>query len=161
MKKSFTLPELSVAILIISVALLVFLVLSSNFIFNLVNAKKIFLLMQTNQSALEFLIAFRNKSLETTDFDSIQWFNNLGSGKYCLKINKTAGFVSSINLENSSQPCLFRFIFLNTPFKIFHYFDINIQNNFAYITSTSYMSDRILPKSDLSLILTNWHPLWR
>jgi len=153
MKRGITLPEISISLLIITIALIIFFNLANNLIYNLVNAKKMFLLVNANQEAIEMLIAFRNKNLESTSPQD--FLKRINSGIHCISFSTSTG---SINLNLSSQYCDFKYAQGKSGLKILNIIEITRNGDVAYITSTSKTSEVILPDHKLNIILTNWHP---
>lgn len=155
MKRGITLPEISISLLIITIALIIFFNLANNLIYNLVNAKKMFLLVNANQEAIEMLIAFRNKNLESTSPQD--FLKGINRGTYCISFSTSTG---SINLNLSSQQyCDFdEYAQGKSGLKILNKIEITRNGDVAYITSTSKTREVILPDHKLNIILTNWHP---
>jgi Tfp pilus assembly protein PilV len=64
MKKGVSLPEISIALLIIVISLVVFLTLASNYLRTVKNASELFIMNSLAQEGLELAIAWRNKQIE-------------------------------------------------------------------------------------------------
>jgi type II secretory pathway pseudopilin PulG len=156
MNKAFTLPELFISLLILSLSL-VFLVTFSNSYLSILNdIRKRYLGLNVAQAGLEYSLALRNKQIEN---NQTPWSGVSLSGSYCLSFNTTT---KNINIFPSTQPCpseipgYSRLLF----YKDFENPNNNNLNNARAIKiiSESYFGK---DKIRLDIVLTKWHPIQR
>lgn len=99
MKKGTSFPEIMIVLLVISTALLIFLKIAADYTRSLVFAKEMFALSSILHEKYQFLIAYRNKSLE--DSSSLSLYNY-----FCLDFDTST---SRIILSPSSS-CRHKFL---------------------------------------------------
>ncbi len=106
MKKGSNFPEIMISLLIISVAIIIFLKISTDYIRTLVFAKEMFLLNSALHEKYQLVIAYRNKVLEKgTSSIEIQ------PGNYCFNFD-----TSSLKIVVSSgSSCPYYFLKGNSP----------------------------------------------
>ena len=153
MKKGVTLPEVSISLLIITIALIIFFNIANNLLYNLTIAKKMFLIVNANQKALELFIAWRNKNLEAGEPQP--WFSSVTEGNYCITFSTTT---KDIILVSTNDFCPLNYTQREPEILILNKIEVNKTGDIAYITSTSKTKEGLLPEHHLNLILTNWHP---
>lgn len=162
--KGTTFGELMIVFLIISVALIIFLRIASDYIRSLVFAKEMFIMESLLQEKYQMLIAYRNKLLER-DYGPeglTQVSFNFSTGNYKIEFNTTT---EKINLTPSTSDQTFKFITgKETNFKYL----INLQNNGNYVSSTIYIYSPKIRQNLLSPlklylqgIITPWHPAFQ
>lgn len=162
--KGTTFGELMIVFLIISVALIVFLKIASDYIRSLVFAKEMFIMESLLQEKYQMLIAYRNKMLEK-NFEASGLSQNPFSftdSRYAIEFNTTTG---KITLMPISADQSLKFITgATTDFKYL----VNIQNNGNYVSTTiSIYTPKIRQNlfSPLKLyfqgIITPWHPAFQ
>jgi hypothetical protein len=152
MKKGVSLPEISIALLIIVISLVVFLTLASNYLRTVKNASELFIMNSLAQEGLELAIAWRNKQIEIP-FGSTTSSPRINDN-YCIYF-----IGNNINLQSSlGQPC--EVSFLGQRPNIRYYRILNFQtngNNVIYVTSSVTSNVWKSPPIQLNTILTPWH----
>jgi hypothetical protein len=154
--KGTSFGEIMIVFLIISVALIVFLKITSDYLKSLVFVKEFFILNSILQSKHQLLIAYRNKALERPfggeTVQTADWPNF--PDNFCIDFNTSTG---KINV-NSSLSCEFNLI-------------NGISLNYATYTITSTSSndyyifyirayDRLrgISSEIKNIYITKWHP---
>jgi hypothetical protein len=150
MNKGVSLVEVSIALLIITISLVVFLTLASNYIRTVKTINELFIMNFLAQEGLELVIAWRNKQVEAPfgSFIAPPTIN----GAYCISFSN-----NDINLQPSGSPC--KISFLGESPNINYYRILNFQtiNNVIYVTSSVNSSIWKSPLIQLHTILTPWH----
>jgi type II secretory pathway pseudopilin PulG len=153
MKKGVSLPEISIALLIIVISLVVFLTLASNYLRTVKNASELFIMNSLAQEGLELAIAWRNKQIEIP-FGSTTSPPRI-SVNYCISFSVSD---NDIKLQPPGSSC--EVSFLGQRPNIRYYRILNFQtdgNNVisvtSFVTSTIWKS----PSIQLNTILTPWH----
>jgi hypothetical protein len=154
--KGTSFGEIMIVFLIISVALIVFLRITSDYLKSLVFVKEFFILNSLLQSKYQLLIAYRNKALERPfGGETIQtavWpsFPN----NFCIDFDASTG---KINV-NSASTCEFKLInglrlnyakytISSAPFNDYYIFSIRAYDRLRRISSEIE-----------NIYITKWHP---
>jgi hypothetical protein len=150
MNKGVSLLEVSVALLIITTSLIVFLDLATNYLRTVKNANELFVMYVLSYEGIELAIAWRNKAVEVP-FSSSAYPPNINDS-YCISFSG-----GNINLQSSKSPCPVSF--LGQPPNIRYYRILNFQtiNNIIYVTSSVTSTIWKSPSIQLNTILTPWH----
>jgi len=150
MKKGVSLPEISIALLIIAVSLVVFLTLASNYLRTVKNASELFIMNSLAQEGLELAIAWRNKQIEIP-FGSTTSSPRI-SGNYCISF-----IGNNINLQPSPRPCPVSFLGRSPNINYYRILNFQTIGNVIYVTSSVNSSIWRSPPIQLNTILTPWH----
>ncbi len=157
MKRGTSFPEIMIALLIISTALVIFLKIAGDYIRTLVFAKEMFVLNSTLQEKYQLLIAYRNKMLER-DFTAAGppvITETLPSGNFCLYFNPAT---SKINI--SSPPCWHKFLNNNDP-NINYIVNVINSGDLSTINISASSTKPFKLEVNLGGFLTRWHPLFQ
>jgi hypothetical protein len=155
MNKGVSFAEVSIALLIITISVVVFLALASNYLRTIKNASELFIMNSLAQEGLELAIAWRNKSVEVPLTPEAPVAPPTIGGSYCIFFNG-----DNINLQQSGSPCPVSF--LSQPPNINYYRILNFQtiNNVIYVTSSVNSAIWRSPLIQLHTILTPWHTVF-
>jgi prepilin-type N-terminal cleavage/methylation domain-containing protein len=150
MKKGVSLPEISIALLIIAISLVVFLTLASNYLRTVKNASELFIMDSLAQEGLELAIAWRNKQIEvpfgsTTPPPTI-------NGNYCISFSG-----NNINLQRSPRPCQVSFLGPSPNINYYRILNFRTDSNIISVVSSVNSSIWRSPSIELNTILTPWH----
>lgn len=160
MKKGSSLIEVAIASLIIITALIVFLIISSNYLRTLKNAEELFILNSLAFEGTELLTGLRNKLIETTyekEGLSITTPPNW-RGNYCLNFDAN---INKIQLD-STFPCQVKFLGDQPNIQYYRILKIDLKTHkdTTYLLVTSTVTSTIWPSPPIEInkILTPWHP---
>jgi Tfp pilus assembly protein PilV len=154
MKKGTSFAEIMIALLIISVALIIFLKITADYIRTLVFAKEMFVLNSVLQEKHQLVIAYRNKLLEKERPESVF----ITSGNICIEFNTST---SKISTSTPSLSC--SYIFLNGRRVPINYI-VNISLPTASSARVLTRASTTIPfqlEVELEGFLTKWHPFLR
>jgi outer membrane cobalamin receptor len=154
MNKGVSFAEVSIAIFIIAVSLVVFLNLALNYLRTVKNANELFIMNSLAQEGLELAIAWRNKNVEAPFGSSV--YPPTINGNYCISFSG-----GNINLQPSGSSC--QVSFLGQPPNIRYYRILNFQtdvNNAISVTSSVTSTIWKSPPIQLNTILTPWHTVF-
>jgi type II secretory pathway pseudopilin PulG len=150
MNKGVSFVEISIALLIISISLIIFLTLASNYLRTIKNATELFVMNSLAQEGLELAIAWRNKNVEVS-FASLMTPPSI-NGNYCIFFSG-----NNINLQQSGSPCQVSFLGQSANIKYNRILNFQTNNNVIYVTSLVNSSIWKSPAIKLNTILTPWH----
>jgi type II secretory pathway pseudopilin PulG len=157
MKKGFTLAELIIVsvILILSITML----MSFAFVYlSTLNSIKIrYLALNVAQTGIEYIIALRNKQIET---NSSPWAGVSQSGNYCLSFNTTTRQIN-VTTTTNSLGCQTE---IPGYTRLISYSDFqNLTTNLINATSIRAVSEVYFREGrdsiKLDIVLTKWHPV--
>jgi type II secretory pathway pseudopilin PulG len=154
MKKAFTLPELSISLLLLLLSMAILVGLSFSYLSVLNSIRSKYFALNMAQEGIELAIALRNKQIETS---STPWVGVSTSGSYCLSFNTTT---KKIIVISSSNPC--KTLTPNyTRLIIYSDFENQSNTNLTIATATKVISKVYFEKNnkvELDVVLTKWHP---
>ena len=151
--------ELMIVLLIVGLALIPILKISSDYLRTLVFAREMFVINSYLQSKYQMLIAYRNKWLEknfeTTTPPVTEWFQ---SGNYCINFSTTTQKITT-----STPPCQANLISGKSIPGLSYYINIEANTNTAQIkviaTSSKFLeslSPRKYLEFKLEGLMTRW-----
>lgn len=159
MKKGFTLTELTIALSVLSLSVVVLVSLGTSYLSILNSFRQRFLALNTAQAGIELALALRNKQIEKET--SSNWLGVANAGSYCLvfDINNR-----EIRANPSSNPCeTFRDRGGLSYRRLVRYSDFQNPNNTNLTNSRAVkvVSEVYFGREKISLdiILTKWHPV--
>jgi hypothetical protein len=150
MNKGVSFAEISIAILIIVISLVVFLNLASNYIRTVKNVSELFIMNSLAQEGLELAIAWRNKAVEVP-FASFATLPSI-NGNYCISFSG-----NNINLQSQSSPCQVSFLGQSPNINYYRILNFQTISNVINVTSSVNSSFWRSPLIQLNTILTPWH----
>ncbi|MDT7868454.1 MAG: hypothetical protein RQ894_01380 [Candidatus Pacebacteria bacterium] len=154
--KGTSFGEIMIVFLIISVALIVFLKITSDYLKSLVFVKEFFILNSLLQSKYQLLIAYRNKALErpfgVETVEPAIWPNF--TNNFCIDFNISTG---KINV-NSGSNCEFKLI--NGLRLNYATYTINSTsfNDYYIFSISAYDRLRGISSEIKNIYITKWHP---
>ena len=150
MKKGTTFGELMIVLLIVSASLIIFLRLSVDYLRSLVFARELFILNNILYSKYQFLIAYRNKALESP-------FSPTGISSVMPSFNFNCINFSNGTFLTSSGQCRETVGNLGITYRISN---STLSNNtgIKVVIDGSLLSTLGRISASLSGILTPWHP---
>jgi len=154
--KGTSFGEIMIVFLIISVALIVFLKITSDYLKSLVFVKEFFILNSLLQSKYQLLIAYRNKALErpfgVETVEPAIWPNF--TNNFCIDFNTSTG---KINV-NSGSNCEFKLI--NGLRLNYATYTINSTsfNDYYIFSISAYDRLRRISSEIENIYITRWHP---
>lgn len=156
-KFGFSLPELTIALSILLLSVIVLVSLATSYLSILNSYKKRFLALNITQEGIELAIALRNKQIE--NLNAGNWLGIATSGYYCLEFNTSSQEII-VTPTTSSGYCE---VYPGYQRKItYSDFQDQSKSDLKAATSVKVVSETIFGNDSVSLsvILTKWHPIF-